>query len=56
MAKCKYYRESTDETYSRECDGDSIHPSDAEDYKYCPNCGKKVKLKEYTAPPWKEDS
>lgn len=52
MAKCKYYRMTDLETYTPDCGvefGDvsyDVHPYDAVDYKYCPHCGRKVKLVE----------
>lgn len=53
MSKCKYYRESEIETYSPECcKGDfDIHPIDIEG-DFCQMCGRKIKFKEFKAPPW----
>lgn len=47
--KCKYYRESPIEQYTPECTGfyTSVHPDDIEG-DFCPYCGRKIKLKEYT--------
>lgn len=55
MSKCKYYRESSMEQYVPECciEDDEIidnaHPYDVEDWKYCPFCGRKIKLKDGVA-------
>lgn len=57
MSKCKYYRESKNETYQPECceeDGGvhtDVHPADIEG-EYCQMCGRKIKFKEFQKAPW----
>lgn len=50
--KCKYRRESEQSTYvpsccmSEEGPTNDVCPYEAEEYSFCPFCGRKVKLKE----------
>ena len=55
MSKCKFTRESALEFYRTSCTGDEVDIEDAEDWKYCPYCGHKIKLKtggDYNKYPW----
>lgn len=51
MKKCKYSRDSANETYIPACCDDpedgacmDAHPMDVEEWTFCPFCGKKIKL------------
>lgn len=50
---CKYYRECHITTYTPECTGtdNHMHPDDILG-DFCPFCGRKIQLKEFTEIPF----